>query len=224
MIRRGILIGVFALLPLRAQMANATVQIYDTSAASITCNTVQGSIAIKPFLTFAGAGTLTTAFKVVAKLNGCTVTGATPVTTPPLTIVSGSIKGVLTGPVGLNCLALAAPTAVTGNLIFSWKAAPNQKLDHATTVVTPNTMNGGTFTIGTGSYGNLTADAGSGAVLKPFDATTCKTCGAFMAPSPSLSISALTGEDSGYLSNQCTAVKPFVGIKSITLAIGEVTL
>ncbi len=219
MIRRSILlIGVAALLPVGAQMANAAAQVYDTSAASITCNTVQGSIAIKPFLTLTPAAG-TTAFKFKAKLNGCTVTGATPVTTPPLTVLSGSVTGVLTAGSGAFCLALAASTPVTGNLIFAYKTAAGQKLDHNTTVVTPTNMVGGTLVVGTGTYGNLTSNAGSGAVLVP-NSLTCKSCGAFAAPAGGVSISGVTGEDSGYLTTQCSGL----GIKTITLAIGQVTL
>jgi hypothetical protein len=185
-------------------------QTYDTSAASISCNTVIGTAQIKPPITNASTGSAI--IKVKATLGGCAVTGASP-SSPPLTIVSGSISGTLNTTGAAGCAGLLAPATISGNLIAKWKAGSGQKLDFSSSTATGGTITGGTFGPEPwgGSYGQFTLSGQTLAANSAFAAGTPSTV-------------AITGEDIGNLGGLCLTSPPGKGIKTIHLGIGGITL
>ena len=184
----------------------AWAQTFDTSGATITCNTfLKTAASIKPPVTAASTGTAVT--KVSGKLYGCTVTGATP-SNP--TIVSGSIKGALNTSGSPGCAGLLAPSTITGNLVVKWKAASGQTLDFTSTTVSGGTITGGVFAPGgsyQAAYGQFSL---SGQTIQPNSA--------FAGGTPSAT--AATSEDVGVLAGQCVGT----GVKKVTLAIGTIVL
>jgi hypothetical protein len=188
--------------------ASSSAQVFDTSAASVHCNTIQGSASIKPAITTASTGTAV--IKVKATLGGCTSTGATP--SQP-TIVSGSISGTLNSSGSGGCGGLLAPSSLTGNLVAKWKLASGQKLDFSSTTASNGTIAGGVFGPESwgGSYGQFTLSS-----------QTIQPNSAFAGGTPSTT--AITGQDIVSLTNLCTGAPPGKGISKITLAIGGVTL
>jgi hypothetical protein len=191
------------LLSSSSALAGATV--YDTSGATIVCNTVIGTASIKPPITAASTGSATV--KVKATLGGCSVTGANP---SGLTVVSGSIAGTLTTSGAPGCAGLLSPSSISGNLVAKWKVQSGQKLDFSSTTVSGGSIVGSVFTPGgsfQGSYGEFTL---SGSTLQPSSA--------FAGGTPHFV--AATGEDVGDLGAQCAGA----GIKTIHLSIGTLTL
>jgi hypothetical protein len=189
---------------------SASAQVFNTSAASVTCNTVIGSASIKPPLTSASTGTAV--IKVKATLGGCTSTGATP--SEP-TILSGTLSGTLNTSGAAGCGGLVGASTITGNLVAKWKVASGQKLDFNATTVSGGSITGGLFApggaFGTASYGVFSL---SGQTLV---APT-----AFAGGTPSAHIS--TGADSANLGAVCLGSPPLKGIKTIVLGIGTLTL
>ena len=191
---------------LLASPASSSAQLFNTAAATVTCNTIIGSASVKPPISSASSGTAI--IKVKAALGGCTVTGATP--SQP-TIVSGSLSGTLNTSGGAGCAGLLAPATITGNMVAKWKAASGQKLDFSSTTASGGSITGSTFTPGgalAGSYGEFTL---SGQALQPSSA--------FAGATPSTV--ALTAEDVVNLLGQCNGA---TGIKTIHLSLGTVTL
>jgi hypothetical protein len=181
--------------------------IFDTSGASITCNTVFGSASLKPPITPASTGQAT--IKVKATLGGCIVTGATP---SGLTILSGTLSGTVTTNGSGGCAGLAMPSTLTGNLVAKWKAASGQALDFKTTTVSGGNIAAGVLSpagFGGATYAKFTF---SGLTMQPNSAFAAGTPGA----------NAATSEDIGNLNDKC-ANNP-AGIKTIHLGVGELTL
>jgi hypothetical protein len=201
----GFLLGVLAISPSNSGAASPP---FDTSGATITCNTVIGTATVNPPISTASTGSAT--IKVKAVLGGCVATGATPA---GLTIVSGSVAGTLTTAGAAGCAGLLLPSTITGNLVAKWKVGPGQKLDFASTTVAGGTIVGGVFTGVplTGSYGQFTVSG-----------ETMGANSAFAAGVPS--IIAVTGEDVGNLAGLCASSPPGKGIKTIHLSIGQLTL
>jgi hypothetical protein len=192
---------------LSSSPAHAGATVYDTSGATIVCNTVIGTASIKPPITAASTGSATV--KVKATLGGCSVTGASPAS-PALTIVSGSIAGTLTTSGSPGCAGLLSPSTISGNLVAKWKVQSGQKLDFSSTTVSGGSIVGSVFAPGgsfQGSYGQFTL---SGSTLQPSSA--------FAGGTPHFV--AATGEDVGNLGTQCAGA----GIKTIHLSIGTLTL
>ena len=69
----GVMLGIFTINP---AVSSAASIVFDTSGASVTCNTLIGTAKIKPAITTLSTGAAE--IKVKADLNGCVVTGATP--------------------------------------------------------------------------------------------------------------------------------------------------
>jgi len=202
----GIVLGVFTLNP---AVSGAASTVFDTSGATVTCQTLIGTASVKPAITSASTGSAV--IKVKAILNGCVVTGATP--SQP-TIVSGAVSGTLTTSGAAGCAGLLSPATISGNLVAKWKVASGQKLDFSSTTVSGGTITGGVFTPGmpfSGSYGQFTL---AGQTLAPSSA--------FGGGTPSTV--ALTGEDVGFLAGACAAAPPGKGISTIHLSIGQTTL
>src|SRR5512143_1485349 len=80
-------------------VAGATT-LYDTSGATITCNTLIGTVAPKPFLTLTAEPN--TVMTIKGTLGGCTVSGAAPVD-PPLQVLSGKLTAKLTVTTDASC-------------------------------------------------------------------------------------------------------------------------
>jgi hypothetical protein len=195
---------------LLASPASSSAQTYDTSAASITCNTLIGSAQIKPPISAASTGTAL--IKVKAILGGCTVTGASPAS-PPLTIASGSISGTLTTTGASGCAGLLSPATISGNMVAKWKAGTGQKLDFSSTTASGGSITGGVFGPESwgGTYGQFTLSG-----------QTLQANSAFAAGTPSTV--AITGEDAISLGALCATAPAGKGIKTIHLGIGGLTL
>lgn len=73
---------------------------HDTSAASIACNTLIGTVTSKPLLTLTAQPN--TVLTIRAPLGGCAVSGATPAV-PPLQVLSGKLTARLTVPTDASC-------------------------------------------------------------------------------------------------------------------------
>lgn len=205
----GLLLGVLAISPTTAGAAST---VFDTSAASVTCLTSIGTATVNPPISTASTGTAI--IKVKAVLGGCTSTGATVGGNPQEpTIVSGSVAATLNTSGAGGCAGLASPSTISGNFVTKWKLAPGQKLDFASTTASGGTIVGGIF-VGPGLAGPYGQFNLSGQTLQAGSA--------FAAGTP-LTI-AVTGEDIGNLIAVCAGSPPGKGIKTIHLALGNVTL
>ncbi len=219
--RRSIFIGVAALLPVVVPaIGGAQTTLYNTQAATITCNTIYGTAAVKPVLTLTPPATPVPAtLTLKATLGGCTSSGATP--SEP-TILSGTLVAkIKTSAISATCLSLTSLGTVTGNLVFTWKTAKGQKLDSKTTIVTPgSSVSGGLVA----SFED-TSDTplGSGAAeylyLSAGGALASGVTNAF-AGTATPSLFAITSEDLANVLGLCTGS----GIKLIHLGIGQATL
>ena len=192
-----------------ANSATAAAPAYNTSAASVTCNSLVAVTAtLKPPLTTASTGTGAIALK--GTLLGCTSTGATlnNVASEP-TIVSGSVSGTVTTAGAGGCAGLATPSTLTGNLKASWKVASGQKLDFSSTTLTGGTISAGPY-------------VGPGGVLYGQFSLTGQTFGpksAFIGGTPITT--AVTSEDITTLLGLCGAAPPGPGVKTIHLGVGN---
>ena len=205
----GLFLGVLSIGPTTAGAAST---VFDTSAASVTCLTVIGTATVNPPISSASTGTA--AIKVKAVLGGCTVTGATVGGNPQNpTIVSGSVAATLNTTGSPGCAGLLSGSSISGNFVTKWKLAPGQKLDFASTTASGGTIAGGLFGGAplTGVYGQFTLSGQTIAANSAFAGGTPSTI-------------AVTGEDAGNLGALCAASPPGKGIKTIHLAIGQLTL
>src|SRR5262245_3622009 len=86
----------------------------DVSNASITCNTVIGTVSVNPPLVISGTAT-STVMRVKGSVADCTVTGPDLVS-----IRSGKLSGKVTA-MSNSCITLFEP--LVGTLTIKWKAA-----------------------------------------------------------------------------------------------------
>jgi len=193
--------------------AVAAATTYDTSAASITCNTLIGTVTPKPLLTLAAQPTVLT---IKATLGGCTVSGATPAD-PPLQVLSGKLTARLTVTGDASCATLVAGFQVAENFVFTWKAATGQRLDFSSTTFTPDAAGlvAGVFPLGTGTYGVFTA------------AGTLASGSAFAGGTPGLLL--VSAEDVYNMLGQCCtdpmSCSPVgKGIKRLHFGIGQIQM
>jgi len=210
MVRKLFIVGTLAALPLgfliRANSAWAGPPPIDVSNDKINCNTVIGSVKIKPALSNSGGPTATT-IQVKGTLDGCTDT-----TNGAVIIHASKFKGVLTG-TSNNCSTLLGATSVTGSITIGWKADSTTPINLKTSTLTPGTLTGGTFSPAApapATYGDFTIGAGS------------TVSGAFTGGDGGTTTHAVlaTGQDVGALGNACAGA----GIKAITLGLGTLTL
>lgn len=186
---------------------------YDTSAATIACNTLIGTVAPKPALSLTAQPTVLT---IKATLGGCTVSGATPAD-PPLQIVSGKLKAKLTVTDDASCATLIAGFQVTGDFVFQWKTATGQKLDFTSTTFTPDSSGlvAGLVPLAASTYGAFTATG------------TLATESAFVAGTPTLLV--VSGEDIMNMFGQC-CTDPLMcspvgkGVKKLHFGIGQIQM
>ena len=190
----------------------ATAQTVDATHYTIACDTLnKGSLGFKPSLLIPG-GAASELIKLKGSLAGCT---ATPdAGNPAITVVSGSISGLLTGSTN-SCTSLLGPSDAAGTITIKWKvAAPIQLLNATTTItVASGHIAGGTLTPfgDTASYGMFTV---SGA----------PQTGPFGGPSGTGAASvtkALTVQGAGGLAALCTST---TGLKAANLGPTELLL
>jgi len=191
--------------------SNASATKIDASQYSVHCDTVVGTVGFAPPLSASGAAS-PDVIKLKATLGGCTVTptaGGSAVT-----ILSGGVTGVLHS-TSQNCSNLLGPSAVTGNIVTTWKTDPTTPLAVNKTTLTPGTITGGVFTPGapfTGTYGSFHI-GGAGVSIATGSAFAGTDGGA------SSVADATTGEDAANLLTQCNKA-----LKAIHLGIGDITL
>jgi len=188
--------------------------IYDTSAASIACNTLMGTVSMKPKLTEVPQPDMELTIK--AKLGGCTVSGATPAS-PALYVPAGKLTAKLKVTTAASCITLASGFNVTGDFVFKWKTAAGQKLDSSSTTFTPdsNGLVADLLPLGPGTYGVFTSTG------------TLAAGSAFAGATPSLFV--LSGEDVFDMIGQCCTDPAMCsptgkGIKKLHLAIGQIEM
>ena len=184
---------------------------YDTSTASITCNTLIGTVSAKPMLTETSQPD--TVLKIRAALGGCTVSGADPA----LRVLSGKLSAKLTVTSGASCASLAGGFSVAGNIVFRWKTARGQELDFSATTFTPDSSGlvSALVPIGASVYGSFTA------------AGTLVPGSAFAGATPALLV--ISAEDILNMLGQCctdpTSCSPVgTGIKKLHFGIGQITM
>jgi hypothetical protein len=178
----------------------------DVSHYTVSCDTMQkGTVGFKPSLLL--GGTTPEVVSIKGTLNGCT---ATPDgSNPAVTVVSGSVKGSLTG--GTNdCLSLLGPSTATGTLTITWKTVP--AITQKSTVVT---ISGGNVSGGTANPFSDSATYGE------FNISGAAVSGAFLgADNGASSVThSLTAEGVGFLGANCTP--PAKGLKAVTLGSTE---
>jgi hypothetical protein len=191
----------------------AFAQTVDATHYTIVCDTFsKASAGFKPSLVIGGALT-PESVKLKGTLSGCT---ATPDgSNPPITVVSGSVSGLLTG--GTNdCLSLLGPSMAAGTITIKWKVASPVKLTSATTTITVTSgdISGGTSTpfADAASYGS-------------FSISSTTQTGPFGGPSGTGAASftkALTVEGVTNLGSQCAPGGK--GLKAVNFGPTEVNL
>lgn len=200
-------------LVLATSSAQASCTKVDASTHTVTCNSlVLGLATFKPALTTAG-GAGNPAIKVKGTLYGCTDN-----TDSNLVIDKGSVTGLLTGQAGNSCLNLLGSTSVTGTITVKWKATSTSTdcyLSNVTTL-TPNSLNGTTFTPG-GSLGGT-----YGAFQIP-GASPPMVSGAYAGGNNGATTTfyATTTEDITTLGTFCGAT---TGLKGVHFGLASITL
>jgi hypothetical protein len=171
----------------------------NTTNYTISCDTLsKGVVQFKPSLVLGGTSPETTMIK--GTLTGCTATP--PAGGDAVTVISGSVLGVLSTPTN-DCGALLGSSQATGQLVIKWKTV--QKLENATTTITigsgnvtgglaapfsPDTAQYGLFTISgttqTGAFGGASGN-GTGSFTKSITTQGFTALGAACSP-PSLGL------------------------------------
>lgn len=146
----------FAVLASLATPVAAGAVDYNTSAATISCNTLIGTISAKPLLTMEALPN--TVLTIKGTLGGCSVSGALPAD-PPLYVLSGKMKAKVTVAGDASCISLVSGFQVSEGFVFTWKTATGQKLDYPSTTFTvdSNGLVAGLAPFGPGTYGVFTA-------------------------------------------------------------------
>ena len=170
----------------------------DVTNASITCDTVSGSLKFAPALTLAGGQPENSLVKLA--VSGCTVSGA-----PGVTVTAGKGTGVLHSDSN-NASGLLGSTAVTGQVKIKWTS--NVKLTSKMSTVTVTFFTGGTSSDG---FATLDILAGNASVTGDFSGTDAGA---------STSLHAETGQSVADLTTTLTAPKS-KGIKSVTMVSGN---
>jgi hypothetical protein len=123
----------------------------DVSNATIVCDTVIGTLGLKPAFLVGGTGT-SGAMTLKGTLGACTVTDAPS----PVTILKGTFSGKLVTSVN-DCVAVFEGATTTGTITIKWKADGTTPIQQTSTVVTIGSLTGQVFTAPwDGLYGQLT--------------------------------------------------------------------
>jgi hypothetical protein len=210
--------GVFLVMTVVWLIAPAVVgatTLYDTSGATITCNTLVGTVAPKPFLTLTAEPN--TVITIKGTLGGCTVSGAVPAD-PPLRVLSGKLTAKLTVITDASCATLVSGGfQVTGDLVLKWKTATGQKLDFSSSVFTPDAAGlvAGLVDVEASTYGAFTATG------------TLASGSAFAGGTPGFFV--LSAEDIFNMAGQCCtdamSCSPVgKGIRKLHFGIGQIQM
>ncbi len=187
--------------------ASAAIPMNDVSNASITCNTLFGTVSLKPGYLFGGSQPSTV--KIKGTLDGCTVTGGSP-STPQF--VTGTFKGTLAGAAN-DCFAFLSTNPLPGTITIRWKAHPSTPLMQKSSTLTISTLTGTLFAPG-GLFG--------AAQYFQLSLGTTSVSGAFTGGDGGAASTnvAVTSEDFGPTSNSCETD----GLKTLHLGLGRITL
>ncbi len=206
----GTVAVVFGGLSMRADAAGPPPQ--DVSHYTINCDTLsKGVVQFKPSLIIGGTAPETT--KVKGTLSGCT---ATPDgTNPAITVISGSVSGLLNSATN-DCLSLLGPSSATGSITIKWKTV--QKIAQTATTITigAGNVSGGTATpfADSATYGQFNISGTTDATGSAFGGATGTGSGSFTKSITVQGISALGAA--------CTP--PALGLKAVNLGPTEVGL
>ena len=199
-------------------VANAGAPAIDVSHDHVHCNTIVGSIGLKPALLSTDSGPGVASVK--GTLDGCTDTDNVAVHFAPGSSFSGKLNTTSSSITGL-----AGVSNLSGTLTVKWKTAKDTKLAQTSTVLTVTQTCGGQLTPGgafTGTYGTfhigqmVSCPGGGGAVAAP------SATGAFVGTDAGASsvTDASTAEDIGALLAQSAGA----GVKLIHFGIGDLTV
>ena len=213
MVRKLFIVGALAALPLGvlANSALAGPPPIDVSNGKIVCNTVIGTVKIKPALEFGGTAPSTT-IQVGGTLDGCTVSN----TAMPVIMHASKFKGVLTSTTGNDCANLLAATSVSGTITIGWKADSTTPISLKSSTLTPGALTGGTFApaaLAPGQYGKFTIGGGT------------SVTGAFTGGDGGSTTTAtiITAQDTDALNAACT-VPPAKGLKALNIGPGTFSI
>jgi hypothetical protein len=216
-------LSAFALVGAMAAPAGASTPPLDASNATVSCDSVVGSIKFVPPLT--SGGTSAGLVYVKATVSGCSTSLAT-------TVLSGSGKGTLATATN-DCSGLVGlSTSTSGPLITKWKTASGSpKITPAASTLNITQTYGAQFT-GTPGPGDPAGNADAwGASYGLFQIGTDAAHGGTSAPNVvgaftggnsghTTTLDATTGQSATSLALSCL----LTGIKSIAFGIGQVTL
>jgi hypothetical protein len=182
--------------------ARAAAPKIDVSNATITCDTVVGTLSLKPAFLVGGtetAGTMT----LKGTLDACTVTGAPA----PVTILKSSFSGKLIASSN-DCVAVFEGATTTGTITIKWKADGTTPIQQTSTVVSIASLTGQVFTSPWEAfYGQLT--------LNPSGETGAFTGGDNGAGA---TITGVSSQEVNSLLNGCDTPK---GLKLINIGLGR---
>jgi hypothetical protein len=205
----------FAVLACLATPVVASAVDYNTSAATISCNTLIGTISSKPVLTMEAQPN--TVLTIKGTLGGCTVSGALPAD-PPLYVLSGKMKAKVTVTTDASCISLVSGFQVAESFAFTWKTATGQKLDFPSTTFTVDSSGliASLAPFGSGTYGVFTATG----TLSSDSAFTGATTPGFVF---------MSGEDVFNMLGQCctdpvSCTPVGKGIKKLHFGIGQIQM
>jgi hypothetical protein len=191
----------------------ATAQTVDATHYTITCDTLsKGTIGFKPSLFLPGGAVPLESTKIKGTLSGCTATpdGANPA----ITVVSGSVSGLLSG-TSNACTSLLGPSTTTGTITIKWKVASPVKLVNATTTITVASGN---------TVGGTSAVFGDSAMYGSFTISGTTQTGPFGGPSGTGAASvtkALTVQGESALAAACVST---AGLKAANIGPTELNL
>jgi hypothetical protein len=191
----------------------ATAQTVDATHYTISCDTLnKGTIGFKPSLLIPGGTVPVESIKLKGALAGCT---ATPDgSNPPITVLSGSVSGLLSS-TSNSCTSLLGPSTATGTITIKWKVASPIKLTNATTTITvaSGNISGGTL-----------SPFGDAATYGMFTISGTSQTGPFGGPSGTGASSvtkALTVQGVGALTAPCTSA---IGLKAANIGPTDLNL
>jgi hypothetical protein len=209
--RRIVLFGTVAAVICGGLIATPAHAQQDVSKYTISCDTLsKGVVQFKPSLLL--GGTLPNeAIKLKGTLSGCT---ATPDgTNPAITVISGSVSGLLTA-ANNDCGALLGSSTAAGSITIKWKTA--QKILQTSTVITVNSGN---------VTGGLLAPFSDAAQYGLFNISGTTQTGAFGGASGNGTGSftkSLTTQ--GFFALSAACMPPSLGMKAVNLGSTEVNL
>ena len=182
----------------------------DVSNSTIQCNSVFGSVQIKPGLVNGGTATATQ-ITIKGTIDGCTVTSGNSAI-----ILTSTFSGKLGG-TSNDCSSLLGANPVSGTITVKWKSDKTTPLAQTSTVITPGNLNGNLFTPGAAD-----PDFGAMALGKfKLGPTGSSVSGAFAGGSGTSTTSAATSQDIATILGSCGSLK---GVAALNLGFGTMSL